>query len=99
MRCFVDMSKFMLRIYNNIAYKEIAWCYSTKIRAGNFMCTVIEINIELADSSNTGAGTSQTDLSSAPAHGNKKPARQKIFLKFVIIFHDFHSWNLYIDFV
>lgn len=74
-----------------MAYKGIAWCYSTKIRAGNFMCTVIEINIELADSSNTGAGTSQTDLSSAPAHGNKKPARQKIFLKFVIIFHDFHS--------
>lgn len=71
-----------------MAYKGIAWCYSTKIRAGNFMCTVIEINIDilqLADSSN------QADLSSAPAHGNKKPARQKIFLKFVIIFHDFHS--------
>lgn len=85
-----------------MAYKGIAWCYSTKIRAGNFMCTVIEINIDilqLADSSNTGAGTSQADLSSAPAHGNKKPARQKIFLKFVIIFHDFYSWNLYIDFV
>lgn len=65
-----------------MAYKGIAWCYSTKIRAGNFMCTVIEINIDilqLADSSNTGAGTSQADLSSAPAHGNKKPARQKIF--------------------
>lgn len=68
-----------------MAYKGIAWCYSTKIRAGN-----IDI-LQLADSSNTGAGTSQTDLSSAPAHGNKKPARQKIFLKFVIIFHDFHS--------
>lgn len=40
-----------------MAYKGIAWCYSTKIRAGNFMCTVIEINIDilqLADSSSTG---------------------------------------------
>lgn len=88
------MSKLMLRIYN-IWQEEIHELAITPSR-GERVSVYGHRNVEppplqLAYSSNTGAGTSQADLSSAPAHGNKKPARQKIFLKFVIIFHDFHS--------
>lgn len=92
------MSKFMLRIYN-IWQEEIKELAITPSR-GERVSVYGHRNVDpppsswltvATYSSNTGAGISQADLSSAPAHGNKKPARQKIFLKFVIIFHDFHS--------
>lgn len=88
------MSKFMLRIYNiwQEKIKELAITPSRGERVSVYGHRNVDPPpLQLAYSSNTGAGTSQADLSSAPAHGNKKPARQKIFLKFVIIFHDFHS--------
>lgn len=30
-----------------MVYKGIVWCYFIKIRVGNFMCMVIEINIDI----------------------------------------------------